>query len=320
MTSFVNNPTYHEYNKEVRTFNKWLQPQFGKRLPIHIFGSGSEGNSIFLHPYRTLIDLGMTFKTYQAYDPNFFLSVDHVILTHHHGDHLNPATLKKIIKTYPHLKIYISDHMWDTIRSDYYKATWVKRDPDEPVPFGDDPIYKTDANGDKIPAPSKLKPVLDKHASMFHSVAPRELKTHDGHTVWFNSRITKHGDIPNIAIELSDPSLNFEFLYASDLDNLDGSGSFIDKNNHTHMVDGLDQEKIYNCMFLEANYDEDILNQWYQNLNPDDPDYRNKKARADGNKRHISEQQAEKYIREHLIDNGIFIPLHASSTFGTLRQ
>lgn len=317
--NYINNPEFK--NEELKSiYNKWQQRQFGKRLPVHVFGSGSEGNSVYLKPYHTLIDLGMTFKDYQAYDPLFFLDVDYIILTHHHGDHLNPSTLVRILKNYPHIKVIITKFMWDIITGDLFKPEYIKRDTGETIPFGHDIVFKTDADGNRLAKPPKYKDALLAHRSKFRLAEPQTLKTHHGREFLFEPLTVKHGDIINIAIQILDPTLDFNFLYASDLDNLGGPRSFIDHTGATQHITGLDQNRQYTCMFLEANYDETILQQWYSNLSPSDPDYRGKKARADGNLRHISEQDAFKYIQKHLIEGGIFVPLHASRTFGTLYQ
>ncbi|WP_078598646.1 hypothetical protein [Evansella clarkii] len=319
--AYINHPAYHSENEELKSiYNKWRQRQFGKRIPVHVFGSGSEGNSVYLKPYRTLIDLGLTYKTYQEYSPTFFLDVDYLVLTHHHGDHLNPSTLNRVIQNYPHIRIILSDFMWNMITSDDFKPEYQKREKGEMVPFGHDPVYRTDTSGQRIKKPSAWAPEFFKHRSKFRTAAPETLTTHDGKKFLFEPLTVKHGDIVNIAVQISDPELEFEFLYASDLDNLGGERSFIDCYGNTQHVTGLDQHRRYTCMFLEANYDETILQNWYDNLNQDDPDYRGKKARADGNLRHISEQEASVYIEQHLDENGLFVPLHASKTFGTLHQ
>ena len=41
---------------------------FGKRLPIHIFGTGSSGNSFFFKPLNLLIDIGFPMKRYKEWD------------------------------------------------------------------------------------------------------------------------------------------------------------------------------------------------------------------------------------------------------------
>ncbi|PAF27295.1 hypothetical protein CHH61_03980 [Shouchella clausii] len=317
--AFINNPTYE--NEELKSvYNKWRQRQFGKRIPVHVFGSGSEGNSVYLKPYRTLIDLGLTYKVYQEYKPTFFLDVDYIILTHHHGDHLNPATLNRVLQNYPHIRIIMSDFMWNMITSDDFKPEYEKRKKGERVPFGHDPVFRTDESGHRIKKQSKWAPSFLKYKSKFRIAAPEMLKTHDGKAFLFEPLTVKHGDIVNIAVQISDPELEFEFLYASDLDNLGGERAFTDCYGNTQHVTGLNQNRRYTCMFLEANYDETLLQNWYDNLSEDDPEYRGKKARADGNLRHISEQEASAYIKQHLDENGLFVPLHASKTFGTLHQ
>lgn len=319
--AYINNNELKDQNEELKSiYNKWRQRQFGKRIPVHVFGSGSEGNSIYLKPFKTLIDLGLPFKVYQEYDPVFFLDVDFLIITHHHGDHLNPATLLRILNNYPHIKIIVSDFMWQMITSDDYKIEYEKREKGDVAPFGHDLLYKTHPDGGRVKKPSKWKELFSPHGSKFQIAAPQTLVTHDRREFLFEPLTVKHGDIVNIAIQISDPTLDFDFLYASDLDNLGGDRTFTDSFGQPQRVTGLDQHRKYTCMFLEANYDEDILNNWYARLDPADPDYRGKKTRADGNLRHISEQEASRYIEKHLHDDGLFIPLHASKTFGTLHQ
>lgn len=319
MNKFINNPQFE--NTELKSiYNKWRQRQFGKKLPVHIFGSGSEGNSIYLKPYHTLIDLGMPYIRYQEYSPTFFLDVDYIIITHHHGDHLNPSTLVRVLNKYPHIKIIICEFMWNMIISDRFRPEYIKREKGEEVPFGHDINYKTDSKGNRLKKKPRYRDDFLKHQSKFIEAYPQTLTTHTKRSFLIEPLTVKHGDIVNIAIQLSDPDLDLELLYASDLDNLNGGRTFIDCFGNTQEVDGLNQERIYNCMFLEANYDEEILQKWYSNLDPDDPEYIGKKARADGNLRHISEQEASIYIEKHLSDNGVFIPLHASKTFGTLHQ
>lgn len=322
--AFINNPQFQNENEELKSvYNKWLQRQFGKRLPIHVFGSGSEGNSVYLKPYRTLIDLGLPYKRYEEYNPMFFLDVDYIILTHHHNDHLNPSTLHRILKNYPHIKIILHQFMWEYITSDYFKPKYIKREPNEIVPFGHDPMYKTDANGRRIIQPSGWREkfyAFQSRFNIFTQPMAYPLQTHDMRPFTFEPFTTKHGDILNVAIRISDPTLQFEFLYASDLDNLGGERSFVDCFGRNQYVTGLPQNRHFTCVFLEANYDEQILQQFYASLTKDDPNYYRLKARADGNLRHISEQETSAYIQKFLLDDGLFVPLHASKTFGTLHQ
>lgn len=319
--AYINNPTLTDQNEELKSiYNKWRQRQFGKRLPIHIFGSGSEGNSVYLKPYKTLIDLGLPFKRYIEYDPLFFHDVDYIMLTHHHGDHINASTLLRILDNYPHIKIILPEFMWDIINTQTFRPEYERRKKGDVVPIGHDKTFRTDVEGKRILKPHKWGPKYQEHFSKFQFAENAMLKTHKGKQFLFEPLTVKHGDIINMSVQINDPELDFNFLYASDLDNLGGNRSFTDYLGRTQFVTGLDQERIYTCMFLEANYDENILNEYLGNLNPNDPEYRGKKARADGNLRHISEQEASVYIEKHLSDKGIFVPLHASKTFGTLHQ
>ena len=58
-----------------------------KPLPFYFFGSGSSGNSVYLTRLHTLIDLGFPYNHYANLNPNFFLDVDFLILTHEPYDH-----------------------------------------------------------------------------------------------------------------------------------------------------------------------------------------------------------------------------------------
>lgn len=318
---YINNELYRLQNEEMKSiYNKWRTRQFEKRIPVHIFGSNSEGNSVYLKPYHTLVDLGFAYKVYQEYNPHFFLDVDYIVITHHHGDHLNPSTLLRVLTNYPHIKVIVSAFMWQMITSDLYKIEYAKREPGEVAPVFHDPVYKTDESGARVPLPSKWKTSFEKYRGRIILAEDMTLTTHDKKTFLFEPLTVKHGDVVNIAIQILDESLDFNFLYASDLDNLDGARTFTDCFDQEQHVTGLHPTRQYTCVFLEANYDEQILADFYDSLDPDDPDYNAKKVRADGNTRHISEQETARYIERHLADDGLFIPLHASRTFGTLHQ
>lgn len=321
---YINNDLFRDQNEELKSvYDKWRKRQFGKRLPVHVFGSGSEGNSVYLKPYKTLIDIGLPYKVYTDYNPTFFLDVDYIIVTHHHGDHLNPGTLLRVLDNHPHIKVITTAFFWRFVTSERYRPEYIKRDKGEVAPFGHDLQYKTDADGKRLQHPSKWAGAYGKHASKFIEAHDATFTTHDRRRFLFEPLTVKHGDIVNLAVQIHDPELDFDFLYASDLDNLGGARSFIDCFGDTQHVTGLNQSRVYTCMFIEANYDEDLLSQWYANLkqyDPESPEYRQRKARADGNSRHISEQSAARYIESHLVEGGLFIPLHASKTFGTLHQ
>lgn len=327
---FVNHPEYK--NSEIKTlYNKDRERTFGVRLPIHLFGTGSEGNSVYLKPQKTLIDIGLPFVRYEEYDPNFFFDVNYIIVTHHHGDHLNPSTLLNVMENYPHVKVIMLPFMFDYITSEHYKPQYKRRlkangDPmyeigDDFKPIKNKPLYETDENGNKIIEELPYKESFEKYRSkIMYATHELTLKTHTKRAFAFNPLTTKHGDIVNLAIEINDPELDFKFLYASDLDDLNGKRAFEDYKQEQQHITGLRQESTYNMIFLEANYDENIVNEYLDNLNPDDKNFIGKRARVQGNMRHISEQESFRYIDKVLSEDGYFIPLHASSTFGTLFQ
>lgn len=327
MTQLVNNETWDaQYGNEVfkSVYDKNLIRQQDKGLPIHIFGSSSEGNSTYVKPYHILIDLGLPMATYKKHSPQFFLDVDYIILTHHHGDHLNEATLRYVLENYPHMQIIISDFMWRYIRSNHYQAKYIKRKKNEAIPIGHDPEYQTDQNGNRLTEPHPLHDAIDKHLSKFIIITDtktesRVLTSHDGNSVYFTPYTVKHGDVVNLAIGLYND--NLKFLYASDLDDLGGGTTFIDCFGDEQRVTGLPTNETFNLLFLEANYDEDILNEYLAKLDDieDEKERNAKRVRAEGNLRHISENEARRYLT-HLTSDGLFIPLHASRSFGTLYQ
>lgn len=328
--SFINHPIYQ--NSEIKTlYNKNRERLFGIRLPIQLFGTGSEGNSVYLKPQKTLIDIGMPYSLYEEYDPNFFYDVSYIIITHHHGDHLNPATLLRVMENHPFIKIIMLPFMFEYITSENYKAQYKRQLDAKGKPMydlGNDfkpnkskPLYELDHNGNKIVEKLPYKDKFLKHASkIVYATHPMELTTYEKRTFTLNPKTTKHGDIVNLAIEIDDPELDFYFLYASDLDDLNGTRSFMDYKGEQQHISGLDQTKERNVVFLEANYDEDIVTTYMDSLNPEDKDFHNHKARVEGNLRHISEQESFKYIDKVMTESGFFVPLHASHTFGTLFQ
>lgn len=240
---------------------------------LYVFGSSSSGNSIYFKKLRVLIDLGFSYKRYREYDPNFFLKVDFLFLTHEHSDHLNPSTLLRVAQLYPGVKIIIPPAMWATLNGPRF-ADRIKQ--------------------------KKLKAL----SSRFIMARAMTLTNSQGVKINFIPHVTKHGPIKNQAVELI--GLNTHILYASDLDEftpnpkIGTQGLPMDPNNK------------FDILCLEANYDPDILHEYIQT--------HTNSFRASENLRHIDEKTAWNYVHQFLAPDGIFIPLHASHTFGTLWQ
>lgn len=320
-------------------YDKHFNRIYQNHLPIHIFGTGSEGNSVYIKPYRTLIDLGLSYKKYIQYDQNFFKQVDNIILTHAHGDHLNPSTFIRIMNECPHIHVYMHPFMWQHLTSSHYKPKYKRiknidmtkliYDKNRYMEKG----YDIDKNGErileKLPWKDKFEKISNR-ISFIEAKGQYQLHVRDLNNLYFYPLTTKHGDLINIAIRLFDQNSNLRWFYASDLDNLSThSVMFTDKFMQEQIATGLSPTDYYDCMLLEANYDENILQQHIEQLeiqyldnqgNVLDKAYYSQKFRADSNLRHISEQKAFEYVQEHLVDKGLFIPLHASKTFGTLWQ
>lgn len=240
---------------------------------LYVFGSSSAGNSIYFKDARILIDLGFSYKRYQEYDPNFFLDVDYIMLTHEHVDHLNPSTLLRIVQLYPGLKVIVPPNMWQDML---------------------EPAFKKRINQQKLVS----------LANHFIYSAPMMLRNRRDLTIKYIPHVTAHGPITNCAIELVYNDQHV--MYASDLDEF--------MPNPARGTQGLpmDPNNPFDILCLEANYDPDILYN-YIKAHPDE-------YRATENFRHTDEKTAWAYVHKFLKHNGLFIPLHASHTFGTLWQ
>lgn len=240
---------------------------------LYVFGSSSSGNSIYFKDARVLIDLGFSYKRYIQYDPNFFLKVDYIFLTHEHSDHMNPSTLLRVASLYQNVKIIMPKALWDDILDEEFEER---------------------INQKKL---LSLK-------SRFTFAEPAIFKSTVGPEIKFIPHTTKHGTIKNQAVELS--YLGKHVLYASDLD------EFVPNADFGTQGLPMDPTNKFDILCLEANYDPDILNNYI--LTHKDS------FRASENLRHIDERTAWQYVKQYMSPNGIFIPLHASHTFGTLWQ
>lgn len=258
-------------------------------LPFHFFGSSSKGNSVYLPKLSTLIDLGMTYKEYTTYDQYLFTKVRYVLLTHQHSDHLNLSTMHKILKLYPHVHFILSPYIVKFLADKELK--WELED-------YNDRFYQLNIIGESnsLPIYQTLKLALP-----------------DGFSFTLKPIATRHEDVINTAYYLhwkdiealnarskSDAMIEIDqyLLYASDF-------------NHIEDLTPIDQPLNY-CL-LEANYDPQLVSQELMTNGEH-------RFEAQGNLRHLSEDDAWKYVEKHVAKDGYFLPLHASARFGTLNQ
>lgn len=259
-------------------YSRFLERIKDYNLPLYMFGSSSKGNSTFLTNLHTIIDLGFSYKHYTDYDVDFFLDVDYVIFTHEHSDHFNPHTLTKIIDYNPNVKFIMTHNMAQAIKNN--------------------PKYH------EIVTDKYIKQMVNQGRILNGSIQ-HQLKTREGHEFTYTPHITSHGDITNVAVELTDDKNHI--MYASDLDNF--HPNFM---KHTQGLPEPDSHHLFTMLLLEANYDETLVD----NALSENPH----NFEALGNRRHISEQNTFPYVKKYLDDNGCFIPLHASKNYGTLVQ
>lgn len=265
------------------------------QLPITIVGSGSTGNSVCIEPLRMLIDVGFAYK--HIADKVDLDQIDFVALTHEHGDHIVMATLKRFVVRHPHLVIIMPDRLWPILQ---------KKDP-------------------------KLKDKIGHRVQTFPFDKPFILETRDKDSYTVLPHSTEHGDIINVAYEITYEKMNTRLLYATDLDTFDPDPSGFPKG----LPQGTDVQ--FNLVFLEANYDEEVLDEYIKDkekgildmkmadfgnipTQEDERKVHNALFRAKSNLRHVSEQVAIRYIRQYVTEQGLFIPMHASRAFGTYFQ
>lgn len=275
---------------------------------ITMLGSSSGGNSLYIKPYDIIIDMGMPFS---KYDPEIFHSLKYILLTHEHIDHFVPSTISTIMTRFPHIKFLMTEHLLNIGYTKFEKAKKTLNESRVQLLTGE-PIIYTTSSGDT--------------AVIYHTV-------------------TDHGDIPNVSYTIKGftPIDCFQepvILYASDL-----------KTTHPSEIgQGLPTDEKYNLMFLEANYDEDELikalyanpaNKLYLDMyydqfkveNEEDIDIQYTKeqmikdlssnldnVRMLGNFRHLTEKESFEYVRSYLSEDGLFIPLHGSSDYGSFIQ
>lgn len=312
-----------------------LKRLFGKRLPIHIFGTGSSGNSFFFKPLNLLIDIGFPMKRYKEWDEDFFDHVDNIIITHEHGDHFNPSTFIKAMNEYPHITAWMTKTMYEAITAETFKAEYERptgTDGQELV-YQEDPLYsqseepgkkayrgfKTNILGERIVARSPFRNKLLKLSGRIKLINDEQPTGYDvvsrNRTITLYPYIVKHGDIINMAICLTDIQSGKTLLYVSDVDNLKGQTAFRDKTGKVKHISGVPQNRKFDYLYLEANHDEQILADWME-LHQDTGSL----ARARSSLRHLSEEEARNYVKNHITEDGLFIPIHGSSTFGTMVQ
>lgn len=306
-----------------------LKRIFGKRLPIHIFGTGSAGNSFFFKNLNLLIDIGLPLKRYKEWDEDFFSHVDHILLTHEHGDHFNPSTFIKVMNSYPHITAWMTQTMYDEITKATFKAIYqrAKGDDGEDLLYEDPPgsgIFKkgwaNNGRGERIIEKSPFQEKLLKLKGRIHLINDERPVGYDiitrNRNIILYPHIVKHGEIINMAIQLTDIMSGKTLLYVSDLDNLKGMSAFTDKNGKMKHATGVPQNEKFDYLYLEANHDEQILSDWMAMHEGD----KGAMARAYSSLRHLSEREAMAYVKEHITQDGLFIPIHGSSSFGTMIQ
>ena len=290
---FPNQPHLYIYNRHHQRYNTpELEP-----LSFYFFGSGSTGNSVYLKESHVLIDLGFPYKRYIDTIPMFWYDCRYVFLTHEHSDHSNPSTLIRLLDLYPHLRFLISQRMFRVITQ---------------------PAFAHRFNANEERGRERQAELLGKYRNRFHLLNADDkglrLPTPNG-AIIVNPYFVSHENIINVAYQIDTPE--HHLIYTSDLDHVFTSAN--DPNRELSLpmeysTDGhpMMMQHPFDLMFVEANYDRDILEEALR----EDPE----NAHARGNLRHISEQETWQYIQYTLAPHGLFIPLHASSAFGTLVQ
>lgn len=86
--------------------NKYKRHEDGRIIPINIYGSSAEqGTAIFVKPIHTLFDIGVDYKSISEIEN----TIDLIVISHEHSDHLNWHTLEHIIKRRPLIRIIMPE-------------------------------------------------------------------------------------------------------------------------------------------------------------------------------------------------------------------
>ena len=89
---------------------------------VNVLASGSKGNAV-IYGKSILVDCGVPFALIKPY----LKEIQLILLTHEHGDHLNVATLKKIISERPALRVgcceWLKDKL-DFVKNLGYLSGW----------------------------------------------------------------------------------------------------------------------------------------------------------------------------------------------------
>ena len=288
-----------------RIFNRFGTPMEPTSVTdnVVLLGTSSDANSTWLKQERMLIDLGLPKKAYFELDEFFFKQIDYICLTHEHEDHINFSTLYYILENEPHITVLMPPRMWQTIMSDSW-ATKIKQ--------------QVLLNASAIMT-AKAKKLPSRNPSIAEIV--------------YIPHVTEHGPITNLAIELKtvynsvalSPTCELicHFLYATDLSSVYPS---VDRT-----IDGLPTpapSDLFDVICLEANYNVQLLEEYIKKRNAqlvfeptsDIKTIQNELVRAQSNYRHLSETESWLYASHYLKPTGVYLPMHASSTFGTLQQ
>ncbi|MBR5216233.1 MAG: MBL fold metallo-hydrolase [Bacteroidales bacterium] len=76
-----------------------------------IISTGSKGNAVFFPECGILIDCGVSFASLNDIRKDIKI----ILLTHRHSDHLNKATLKRLMKERPSLRVGCMVYMYDIL-------------------------------------------------------------------------------------------------------------------------------------------------------------------------------------------------------------
>lgn len=82
-------------------------------IDLKIISTGSKGNAVFLNG-QVLIDCGVPYS--KLAECGVADKVKYIFLTHQHKDHLNVATLKRLMSNHPLIKIIYPDYLCRTLR------------------------------------------------------------------------------------------------------------------------------------------------------------------------------------------------------------
>lgn len=291
--------------EQLRQYDSKLNPIYQDTQDILMLSSSSAGNSLFIKPYRTLIDLGLPYKYYSN---ELLMQINYICLTHEHGDHLNVAAMNFIMRDYPHIQFIMRRNLYDKVVSKFNEKSTYQLKTNVITIIESNQTITLDLPKDDVLIITGYK---TNHRTIENTAytlkGSVDVEGYEMPHILYASDLISTQDLPQ------DESFELLFLEANyDEEQLLERVKVLIEAKQPHLHQHQYTMLVKQMKKLDDEFDAERLNALLT-----DGIFAPKEQ---GNLRHLSESQAFHYMRRHLTDDGRFIPLHASDELGTFNQ